>query len=97
VAGDALDIRRRHQSDQPMRQKLPARYNAVAVPLLLSLMMTCIVSGIATVNSLGLAEGFFGKWMQAWLYSWLVAFPIMMFVLPVVRRIVAVFVEPPRF
>jgi hypothetical protein len=79
-----------------MRQKLPARYNAIAVPLLLSLMMTCIVSGIATVNSLGLVDGFFGKWMQAWLYSWLVAFPIMLFVLPVVRRIVAVFVEPPK-
>ncbi|MBS4046386.1 MAG: DUF2798 domain-containing protein [Alphaproteobacteria bacterium] len=80
-----------------MRQKLPARYNAIAVPLLLSLMMTCIVSGIATVNSIGLPDGFVGKWMQAWLYSWIVAFPIMLFVLPVVRRIVALFVEPPRF
>lgn len=80
-----------------MRQKLPARYNAIAVPLLLSLMMTCIVSGIATVNSLGLAEGFVAKWMQAWGLSWIVAFPIMLFVLPVVRRIVLVFVEPPKF
>jgi hypothetical protein len=76
--------------------RLPPRYNAVAVPLLLSLLMTCIVSGIATVNSIGLADGFSGKWMQAWLYSWLVAFPIMLFVLPLVRRMVAVFVEPPR-
>lgn len=79
-----------------MRQKLPARYNAIAVPLLLSLTMTCIVSGIATVNSIGLPDGFIAKWMQAWLYSWLVAFPIMLFVLPVVRRIVALFVEPPK-
>ncbi len=79
-----------------MRHKLPARYNAIAVPLLLSLMMTCIVSGIATVNSLGLAADFFGKWMQAWLYSWLAAFPIMLFVLPLVRRMVSVFVEPPK-
>ena len=76
--------------------RLPPRYNAIAVPFLLSLMMTCIVSGISTVNSIGLAEGFAGKWMQGWLYSWLVAFPIMMFVLPVVRRIVLVFVEPPK-
>lgn len=77
-------------------KRLPPRYNAIAVPLLLSLMMTCIVSGIATVNSIGFADGFFGKWMQAWGLSWIVAFPIMMFVLPVVRRIVIIFVEPPR-
>ncbi len=77
-------------------KRLPPRYNAIAVPFFLSLLMTCIVSGIATLNSIGLADGFAGKWMQAWLYSWLVAFPIMLFVLPLVRRIVAVFVEPPR-
>lgn len=80
-----------------MRQKLPPRYNAIAVPLLLSLMMTCIVSGISTVNSMGLTDGLFETWMRAWGFSWVVAFPIMMFVLPVVRRIVFVFVEPPKF
>jgi hypothetical protein len=77
--------------------RLPPRYNAIAVPLLLSLMMTCIVSGIATVNSIGLADDLFPTWMQAWGLSWIVAFPIMLFVLPVVRRIVLVFVEPPKF
>lgn len=74
--------------------RLPARYNAIAIPLFLSLLMTCIVSGIATVNSIGLAEDFAGKWMQAWGLSWIVAFPIMLFVLPLVRRIAALFVEP---
>jgi hypothetical protein len=77
--------------------RLPPRYNTIAVPFLLSLLMTCIVSGISTVNGIGLVDGLFEKWMRAWLFSWLVAFPIMMFVLPVVRRIVATFVEPPKF
>jgi len=76
------------------KNRLPARYNAIAIPLLLSLLMTCIVSGIATVNSIGLADDLAEKWMGAWGLSWAVAFPIMLFVLPVVRRIVAVFVEP---
>lgn len=78
-------------------KRLPPRYNAIAIPLLLSLFMTCIVSGIATVNSIGLADDVLVKWMQAWAISWSIAFPIMMVMLPVVRRIAAVFVEPPRF
>lgn len=78
------------------RRRLPARYNAIAVPLLLSLLMTCVVSGVSTVNSLGLADGMTETWMRAWVLSWLIAFPVMMFMLPVVRRLVALVIEPPR-
>ena len=79
-----------------MQKKLPARYNLVAMPLALSFLMTFIVSGISTFNGVGFVAGVVEKWMQAWGLSWIVAFPIMLFVLPVVRRIVAIFVEPPR-
>lgn len=79
-----------------MRQKLPARYNGIAFPFMLSLLMTCIVSGISTVNGIGLVDGLFGKWMQAWGLSWIVAFPTMLFVFPVVRRLVGLVVEPPK-
>lgn len=75
--------------------KLPPRYNAVAMPLVLSGLMTIIVSGISTLNALGFAPGWGGKWFSAWLLSWAVAFPVMVFVLPVARRIVANFVEAP--
>lgn len=33
-------------------------------------------------------------WMGAWGVSWLVAFPALLLLLPVVRRIVALVVEP---
>jgi hypothetical protein len=79
-----------------MRQKLPARYNHIAIPLALSFLMTFIVSGISTFSGVGFTAGVAEKWMQAWGLSWVVAFPIMLFVLPLVRRMVAVFVEPPR-
>ncbi len=75
--------------------KLPPRYNAVAMPLVLSGLMTIIVSGISTLNAIGFAPGWGGKWFSAWLLSWAVAFPVMVFVLPVARRIVANFVEAP--
>lgn len=75
--------------------KLPPRFNVVAMPLVLSGLMTIIVSGISTVNALGLSPDWTMKWLGAWLLSWLVAFPVMVFVLPVARRIVAKFVAAP--
>ncbi len=75
--------------------KLPARYNAVAIPFVLSIMMSFIISGVATVRALGWVEGFVGKWMGAWGISWLIAFPTVLVVFPLVRKIVAVFVDAP--
>lgn len=75
-------------------RKLPQRYNGVALPFVLSVLMSCIVSGITTVRVAGLGPGFFGSWMGAWLVSWLVAFPAVLIVLPVSRRLVGLVVEP---
>ncbi len=75
--------------------RLPPRYNAVAMPLVLSGLMTIIVSGISTLNAIGMAPGWGMKWFGAWLMSWAVAFPVMTFMMPIARRIVAKFVEPP--
>jgi hypothetical protein len=80
----------------PMRRKLPARYNLVAMPLALSFLMTFIVSGISTFSGIGFVAGAVEKWLQAWALSWIVAFPTMLFVFPLVRRLVGLVVEPPK-
>ena len=76
-------------------RKLPASLNFVAVPFVLSIMMSCIVSGISTVASLGFASDLIRVWMAAWAISWVIAFPTLLLVLPLVRRIVATVVEQP--
>jgi Protein of unknown function (DUF2798) len=76
-------------------KRLPAKYNLVAIPLVLSTLMSFIISGVSTWRALGMVEGFVGKWMHAWGFSWVVAFPTVLFLLPVVRKIVGSFVEPP--
>lgn len=76
------------------RGKLPARYAAVLTPLVLSLLMTFIVSFISTLKSLGLQPALPAVWLTAWGLSWLVAFPTLLMVLPVVRRIVGWLCEP---
>ena len=77
------------------RGKLPARYAAIVTPLVLSVLMTFIVSAISTLRSLGPTPAFVATWPIAWAISWLVAFPILLAVLPLVRRIVAFAVETP--
>jgi hypothetical protein len=74
-------------------KKFPASYNAVAMPFVLSIFMSCVVSFISTLRVLGLAEHFFLSWLQNWGLSWIVAFPTLFVVLPIVRKIVGRFVE----
>ena len=77
------------------RRKLPARYAAIVLPLFLSLLMTFVISGVSTLMSLGPTRAFVATWPAAWALSWVVAFPTLVAVLPMVRRIVALVVEPP--
>jgi hypothetical protein len=67
------------------------------MPLVLSILMTFVVSVIATLKSLGPTPAFVATWPAAWAISWLVAFPTLLAVLPLVRRIVSWVVSaPPR-
>lgn len=75
--------------------KIPHRYHTVVMPFFLSIMMTFIISGISTLMGIGLSPAFLSKWMAAWGLSWLIAFPTLLMVLPLVRRLTALVVAPP--
>lgn len=63
--------------------------------LLLTWFMTLIVSGISTVLAVGAsAPGFLALWFGAWVSSWAVAFPSVLVVAPLVRRILHRIVMP---
>ena len=73
---------------------MPARFAPIAFGFILSGLMSFVVSGIATFRNAGLIDGFFSLWIGAWLPSWLIAFPIVLVVAPVARRIVNGMVRP---
>lgn len=78
------------------RKKLPARYASFVMPFVLSIMMTFVVSLIATVKNLGFTHPDLApNWMSAWGISWLVAFPVLLLILPLVRKIVGFVCEKP--
>jgi Protein of unknown function (DUF2798) len=67
---------------------IPARFAPILFGLILSGLMSCIVSGLATARALGLQDAFLGHWIGSWIVSWAVAFPTVLIVAPVTRRIV---------
>ncbi|CUW39237.1 conserved exported protein of unknown function [Magnetospirillum sp. XM-1] len=74
-------------------KKLPKHYAGLVQPLVLTMLMTCVVSAISVLRSRGFDSGFVEVWPTAWMISWAVAYPAILMILPVVRRIVAATVE----
>jgi hypothetical protein len=68
---------------------IPARFAPVLFGFILSGLMSFMVSGISTSLATGLGEGYLSTWISAWLPSWAVAFPAVLVVAPMTRRIVA--------
>jgi hypothetical protein len=71
---------------------MPARFAPIVFGFVLSGLMSFLVSGVATFRNAGLVDGFFGLWVSAWLPSWMIAFPVVLVVAPVARRIVGMMV-----
>ena len=74
---------------------LPARFTLPVTGFILSGIMTIIISGISTLLALGPGPEFLAHWPIAWISSWIIAFPTVLVVLPMVRRLVARIVAVP--
>jgi hypothetical protein len=66
---------------------IPARFMPVVFGFVLSALMSLLVSGISTFRTAGLADHFAALWIAAWVPSWLIAFPVVLVVAPLTRRI----------
>lgn len=75
---------------------IPARLAPIAFGFFLSMIMSAVISGVSTVTAVGLAPELPGVWIQAWLSSWVVAFPAVLVVAPLARRIVGRLTRPPE-
>lgn len=76
-------------------RKLPATAAAWVLPLLLSILMTCIVSLVSTLVGVGLAPQALRLWLSAWGFSWLIAFPSLLVMLPAMRNLTLRIVDAP--
>jgi hypothetical protein len=79
-----------------MKSNLP-KFHPKHINWLMPLMLSGIMSGsISCFNMLmnkGLSAEFLNMWLRAWSMSWLIAFPLIMVVLPLVRKFLFQFVD----
>ena len=82
------------QFDGASAGKLPARFFNPIFAFFMSLLMSFAMSALITLVNLGFTPGFWARWLlYAFPSAWAMAFPIALFVVPVVRRGVARLVE----
>jgi len=55
--------------------------------------MSFIITGIATFRTIGPEIPFMATWLKTWMSAWIVAFPTVMILAPLTRRLVAKLVK----
>jgi hypothetical protein len=68
---------------------IPAKFAPILFGFILSGLMSLIVSGVSTALALGMSNFTVPAWIGAWLPSWGIAFPAVLIVAPIARRLVA--------
>jgi hypothetical protein len=77
------------------RPRIARRFAPLLFPLLLSGLMTLLITGVSVARVMGVQhmvaapDLFVQTWMHAYLPAWLLAYPILLLLIPVVRRAVA--------
>ncbi len=70
----------------------PKKFAPALFGLILSGLMSLLVSGIATYRAAGISPDFIRIWSTGWVTAWLVAFPVVLVVAPLTRRVVGALV-----
>jgi len=83
-----------------MMKKIVPKFHAKHLNWLMPLILSGIMSGaISCFNMLlnkGWSDQFISLWLHAWSMSWMMAFPLILVVLPLVRRTLMKFVDVPK-
>ncbi|MGI9370574.1 MAG: DUF2798 domain-containing protein [Ruegeria sp.] len=73
---------------------IPARFAPALFGFIMSGMMSCMVTGIATLKAVGFGPSTLANWLTSWAFSWPIAFTVILIASPAVRRLVQRLVRP---
>jgi len=73
---------------------IPSRYSPYVFSFFMSLLMSGVMSFCITLLNLGWVTGLLMLWLQAWSAAFVIAFPTIVLVTPLVRKLVSLVVRP---
>lgn len=67
---------------------IPKKYEFVTFAFFMSLFMTILMSFVITLINVGFVDNFFMLWAKAFWRAYIIAFPAVLTVVPLVRKLV---------
>jgi hypothetical protein len=64
------------------------KHHRIVFLFFMALLMSCIMSFVITVFNIGFVNNLISIWLKAWLFAFSVAFPTIIFVSPIVHKLV---------
>ncbi len=78
-----------------MSKKLPVRAFQPLFGLFMATFMSFLMSGAITALNIGLPPDFIQRWIHSWSIAFVLAYPAILVVAPLARRLALRFVESP--
>lgn len=72
---------------------LPKKYSNLIFAFFMGLMMSGLMSFVISLLNIGWIEGIWVIWLKSWSIAFFIAFPAIVVIAPVVRKLVAVLVS----
>ena len=73
--------------------KIPKKHENKIVMIFMVSIMTIVLSFAITVKNNGFNSQFIGLWIKSWAFSFTVALPLVLLIMPIIKKTVAKFVE----
>lgn len=78
-----------------MSKKLPVRLFQPLFGLFMAFFMSFLMSGAITAINIGIPPDFVGRWMHSWGLAFVLAYPAILIVAPLARRLTLRLVDSP--
>lgn len=78
-----------------MSKKLPVRLFQPLFGLFMAFFMSFLMSGAITAINVGVPPDFVSRWMHSWALAFMLAYPAILIVAPLARRLALRFCESP--
>jgi len=69
------------------------RFQHLVFAFFMSLLMSCLMSLVISIFNIGLVDDILTIWVKAWSFAFIVAFPAIILVSPMVKRLVALAIK----